>query len=54
MSVTNHERPGVYSRYDASTVVKGRGGGGGAWDWRPCAAQERREHSTPLTAMRRR
>ena len=28
MSVTNHERPGVYSRYDASTVVKGRGGGG--------------------------
>ena len=29
MSVTNHERPGVYSRYDASTVVKGRGGGGG-------------------------
>lgn len=27
MSVTNHERPGVYSRYDASTVVKGRGGG---------------------------
>ena len=26
MSVTNHERPGVYSRYDASTVVKGRGG----------------------------
>jgi len=25
--MTNHERPGVYSRYDASTVVSGSGGG---------------------------
>ena len=27
MSITNHERPGVYSRYDASAVVSGSGGG---------------------------
>ncbi|UQT48381.1 hypothetical protein M5E87_28060 [Flavonifractor plautii] len=29
MSVTNHERPGVYSRYDASTVVKAAAAAGG-------------------------
>ena len=27
MSITSHERPGVYSRYDASTVVSSSGGG---------------------------
>ena len=27
MSTTKHERPGVYSRYDASTVVSGGGSG---------------------------
>ena len=26
MSVTTHERPGVYSEYDASSVVQGRQG----------------------------
>ena len=28
MSMTNHERPGVYSRYDASAVISGTGRGG--------------------------
>jgi len=28
MSITVHQRPGVYSSYDASTVVSGRGAGG--------------------------
>ena len=27
MSITNHERPGVYSQYDASTVISSTGGG---------------------------
>ena len=27
MELTTHERPGVYSAYDASTVVSGSGGG---------------------------
>ena len=27
MSVTTHERPGVYSSYDASSVVRGGSGG---------------------------
>ena len=27
MSITNHERPGVYSQYDASAVISGSGGG---------------------------
>ena len=27
MSITTHERPGVYSQYDASAVVSGSGGG---------------------------
>ena len=27
MSVTVHERPGVYSSYDASSLVSGRGSG---------------------------
>ena len=27
MSITTHERPGVYSQYDASTVVSSSGGG---------------------------
>ena len=27
MSITTHERPGVYSQYDASTVVGSSGGG---------------------------
>ena len=27
MSMTIHERPGVYSSYDASTVISGSGGG---------------------------
>ena len=27
MSITVHQRPGVYSSYDASTVVSGRGTG---------------------------
>ena len=27
MSTTKHERPGVYSSYDASTVVSGGGSG---------------------------
>mgnify|MGYP001754154281 CR=1 FL=1 len=27
MTMTTHERPGVYSAYDASAVVSGSGGG---------------------------
>lgn len=27
MSITVHERPGVYSSYDASSLVSGRGSG---------------------------
>ncbi len=27
MSITRHERPGVYSSYDASSVLYGGGGG---------------------------
>ena len=27
MNVTTHQRPGVYSAYDASTIVSGSGGG---------------------------
>lgn len=26
MNLTTHERPGVYSSYDASTLVRGSGG----------------------------
>ena len=27
MNIVTHQRPGVYSAYDASTVVSGSGGG---------------------------
>ena len=37
MSVTTHERPGVYSEYDASSVVQGERW----WGWLPSTPRPR-------------
>ena len=50
MSVTTHERPGVYSAYDASSVVQRHGRGERWWGWRPSTPRPRQEVPQTVTS----